>query len=83
MKNNRPNLRRALIFNSQNCDINVGIKFEIIRQYKQDDIKYKLTDIQQRYRRWRMLITPALPIARRKLQDYFERYPEFYLKIVV
>jgi len=47
MKNNTPNLRRALIFNSQNFDINVGIKFEIIRQYKQDDIKYKLTDTQQ------------------------------------
>ena len=74
MKNNTPHLRHALIFNSQNCDIKVGIKFEIIRQYKQDDIKYKLTDTQQTDRRWQMVITAALPIARHKLQDYFEGY---------
>ena len=30
-----------------------------------------------------LLITAALPIARQKLQDYFEGYSEFYLKIVV
>jgi hypothetical protein len=40
MKNKTPNLRRALIFNSQKCDIQVGIKWEIM--------KYELTDIQQK-----------------------------------
>jgi hypothetical protein len=30
-----------------------------------------------------LLITPALSIARQKLQDYFEGYPEFHLKIFV
>ena len=30
-----------------------------------------------------LLITAALPIARQKLQDYFEGYSEFYLKVVV
>jgi hypothetical protein len=30
----------------------VGLKFEIIRKYKKDDIKYKLTDIKQRDRWW-------------------------------
>jgi hypothetical protein len=82
-KNNTPNLRCAPIFNAQKCDIKVGIKFEIIRRYKQDDIKYKLTDLQQRGCWWQMLFTPALPITRQKLQDYFEGYSEFYLKIVV
>jgi len=72
MKNNKPNLRRVLIFSSQNCDIKVSLKCEKIR-------KYKLTNIQKR----QLLITPALPIARQKLQDYFERYSELYLKIDV
>jgi hypothetical protein len=29
------------------------------------------------------LITPALPIARQKLENYFEGYSEYYLKIIV
>jgi len=64
-KNITPILRRALIFNAQKRDIKVGIKIEIITQYIQDDIKHKLTDIKKR----QLLITPALPIARQKLQD--------------
>ena len=30
-----------------------------------------------------LLSTQAIPNARQKIQDYFERYSEFYLKIVV
>ena len=71
-ENNTPNLRRALIFNSQKCDMKVGIKCEITR-------KHKLTDIAKR----QLLITAALPFARQKLQDYFEGYSEFHLKIDV
>ena len=32
---------------------------------------------------WQLLIAPALPIGRQKLQDYFEGYSEFYLKNVL
>jgi len=55
-KNNTRNLRDALIFNSQKCDINIGLKCEIMR-------KYELTDIQQRGTWWQKDIIPALPIA--------------------
>jgi hypothetical protein len=71
-ENNTPNLRRALLFNSQNkCNKNVGIKFEIIKQYKQDDIKYKLTDLKQRDSWWQMLFTAALTNARQKITGFF------------
>jgi len=65
----RPNFKFT-----KKCDIKVGIKFEIKRQYKQDNIKYKLTDIQQRDRRWQMVITLELKIASQILQDYFQGY---------
>jgi hypothetical protein len=81
MKNNTPSLRLALKFNSQKCEKYVVIKFEIIRQQKQDNIKYKLTDIKQRDSWWQMVITPALSIAGQKLHDYFKGYSEVYLKI--
>jgi hypothetical protein len=35
-------------------------------QYKQDDIKYKFTDIKQRGTWWQKVIIPAMPIAGKK-----------------
>jgi hypothetical protein len=75
MKNNTSNLRCSLIFNSQICDIKVGLKCEIIR-------KFQLTDIQRRDSCWQTLIIPALPIARQTLRDYFEGYSEFYFQLM-
>jgi hypothetical protein len=50
MNNKALNFRCALIFNSQKCDLKVAFKFEIIKHYTQEDIKYNFTDIQTRQR---------------------------------
>jgi hypothetical protein len=52
----------------------------MIKQFKRNDIKYKLTDIKQRDSWWQMVFTAALQIARQKLQDYFERNSEILFK---
>ena len=52
-------------------------------QYKQDDIKYKLTDLKQRDSWWQMGFSPALPIARKKITGLFRRLFGILFKFIV